>query len=196
MFNKKIITAVVAVTGLFISMAANAQAYVSATVGQARWNVDCNGAASCKTNDTSFNILGGYNLNSNWGIEASYYSLGKINANFTNVVTYGNVGTITGEMKATGIDLAGVYRTQITNNWGMFAKLGVARTKGEGTIFLNNTAMVSDSKNSTNVMAGLGVTYAFTPNVAMRTEIASRKADFTYTSGNITNFNIGVQVAF
>ncbi|MCH8619896.1 outer membrane beta-barrel protein [Undibacterium sp. TS12] len=196
MFNKKIIAAVLAVSGMFINMAANAQAYVGATVGQARWNADCNGTTNCKTNDTSFNILGGYNFNANWGIEASYYSLGKIKANFTNVVTYGNVGNITGEMKATGIDLAGVYRTQFNNNWGMFAKLGIARTKGEGTIFLNNTGILADSKNSTNVMAGLGVTYAFTPNFAVRAEIDSRKADFTYTSGNITNFNIGVQAAF
>ncbi len=196
MFNKKFIAAVVAISGLFINTAANAQAYAGVTVGQARWNADCNGTINCKTNDTSFNILGGYNINANWGVEASYYSLGKIKANFTNVVPYGNVGTITGEMKTTGVDLAGVYRTQFTNNWGMFAKLGVTYSKGEGTIFLNNASILSDSKNSTNVMAGVGVTYAFTPNVAVRAEIDSRKVDFSYTSGNITNFNVGVQATF
>lgn len=192
MFNKKIIAAVVAISGLFINTAANAQVYAGATVGKARWNVDCAGTTNCKTNDTSFNILGGYNINANWGVEASYYSLGKIKAGFGSVPGIGNV---TGEMKATGLDLAGVYRAQLANNWGIFTKLGVAYSKGEGSVSLANYS-ISDSKNSTNVMVGIGATYSFTPSFAVRAEIDSRKVDFNYTNGNITNLNIGVQATF
>ncbi|MFZ6639940.1 porin family protein [Undibacterium sp. TC4M20W] len=186
MFNKKIIAAALAISGLFIGTTANAQFYAGATVGQARWNMDCAGTSSCKTNDTSFNILGGYNITPNWGVEGSYYNLGTVKAN-----VYG----IAAEMKATGIDLAGTYRAQVGNNWGLFTKLGLAYSKGEATAAFNNLRG-STSKNSTQVVVGIGATYAFTPNIAARAEIASRKVDFVGGDGNITNFNIGVQAAF
>lgn len=186
MFNKKIIAAAVAVSGLFINATANAQAYVGATVGQSHWNADCAGTTNCKNNDTSFNILGGYNINQNWGVEASYFSLGSVKA-----TVYG----VAAEMKGTGIDLAGVYRAQLNNNWGLFTKLGLGYTKGETSVSYSGLSG-SVSKNSTQVMVGFGATYAFTPNVAARAEIDSRKVDVVGGSGNVTNFNIGVQASF
>ncbi|MBC3910050.1 MULTISPECIES: porin family protein [Undibacterium] len=186
MLNKKIIAAALAISGLFAGATASAQVYVGATVGQARWNMDCAGTSSCKTNDTSFNILGGYNLNSNWGVEASYYSLGTVKA---------SAGGLSAELKATGIDLAGVYRAQLNTNWGVFTKLGLAYSKGEATASFGNLRG-STSENSAQVMAGVGVTYAFTPNFAARAEITTRKVDFVGSSGNITNLNVGVQAAF
>ncbi|MFZ6759587.1 outer membrane beta-barrel protein [Undibacterium sp. Ji50W] len=186
MFNKKIIAAAVALSALLTGTTANAQMYAGATVGQARWNMDCAGTSNCKTNDTSFNILGGYNLNTNWGVEASYYNLGTVKA-----TVYG----VAAEMKATGVDLSGVYRTQFNSNWGMFTKLGLAYSKAEATAALGNVR-ASTNKNSAQLVASVGATYSFTPNLAARAEISSRKVEFVGGDGNITNFNIGLQAAF
>ncbi|MFZ6742167.1 porin family protein [Undibacterium sp. JH2W] len=186
MFTKKIIAATLAISGLFIGTTANAQAYAGATVGQARYNVDCAGTTNCKTNDTSFSILGGYNLNANWGVEASYNDLGKIRANVSGVAA---------EIKATSFDLAGVYRAQLNNNWGVFTKLGLAYSKGEATVSYSGFS-ASVSKNATKVVAGVGATYAFTPNFAGRAEITSRRVDLIGGDANVTNFNIGVQASF
>ena len=187
MFNKKIIAAAIAVSGLFITASASAQYYAGATVGQARWNGDCSGTTSCKTTDTAFKVLGGYNIdNTNWGVEASYFNLGKVTV---------SDGALKGEIKGSGVDLSGVYRASFNNQWGGFAKLGIAYVKGEVEASLGS-AHASQSTNSTQAVVGAGVTYAFDKNISVRAEVESRKVEVPNSSGNVTNFNIGLQFAF
>ncbi|PXX47830.1 porin family protein [Undibacterium pigrum] len=184
--TKKIIALALAISSLLMVTTANAQFYAGATIGQARWNMDCAATSRCKTSDTSFNVLSGYNFNANWGLEGSYYDLGTVKATI-----YG----MDAEMKASGIDLAGTYRAQLGNNWGLFTKLGLAYSKGEATATFNNVRGTSN-KNSAQALVGVGATYTFTPNFAARAEISSRKVDFVGGDGNITNFNVGVQALF
>ena len=189
MLNTKFIAvAAVAISGLFMNTAANAEAYAGATVGRAFWNINCDGATTCNKNDTDFKLLAGYNFNQHFGIEAGYYSLGTTQASDRYVSV---------EMKSTGVDLSGVYRTQFgSSNWGMMTKLGLGYNKAEATGAYSIYRGVS-TKKAANLVAGVGITYAFTPNFSARAEIETRRIEFVGgNDGNVSNFNIGLQANF
>ncbi len=186
MLKAKVVNSILFALALTGAGAAHAQTYVAGTVGQARWNVDCAGTSSCKTTDTAYHAILGYNFDQNWGVEGGYYSLGTVRA---------GVGNLNAEMSAKGWDLAGVFRNPFSDKLNGFVKLGLATSKGEvkaaTTGFSGET-----SKNSTSLLVGIGATYAFTPNLSGRFEIESRKVDVVGGSGNVTNFNVGLQAHF
>jgi OOP family OmpA-OmpF porin len=187
--KKNIIAAALLATGFAMSASASAQAYVGGTVGQARWNVDCQGAGQCDKTDTAFKLLGGLDLYPNIAVEASYFSLGKASASDSG---------LKGEFKASGVDLVGVFKTTPVNGFVGFAKLGVGYIKGEVNASYG-TLKGSLSKNSAQAVAGLGVTYQLTNNVSLRAEYERRDAKVADVDGakvTISNFSVGVQYAF
>ncbi|MCU6434314.1 outer membrane beta-barrel protein [Undibacterium sp. Jales W-56] len=189
MSKKNILVAALMVAGIAVSAGASAQTYVAATVGQAKWNVDCSGAATCSTSDTAFKLVGGYNFTQNLAAEAGYFSLGKATA---------SAGNIRGEFKASGVDIVGVLKSTPMNGWVGFAKLGVAYVKGETTGYVGNMSG-STSKNSTQAVAGLGATYQVADNVSVRAEYERRDAkvaDFDNAKTTISNLSFGVQYTF
>ncbi len=186
MLKAKVIATLIATIAIGAAGMAQAQVYVGGTVGQARWNSDCSGTSSCKTNDTAYRALVGYNFDKNWGIEGGYYSLGTVRA---------GVGNINAEMTAKGWDVAGVFRNQFSDNLTGFVKMGLGTTKGEVKATAGSLSGET-SKNSTGLVVGVGATYAFTPNLAARFEIESRKVEVFGSSGNVTNFNVGLQAHF
>jgi len=189
MFKKTMIVAAMSVAGLMLSASASAQVYVGASVGEARWNADCSGATNCKTSDTAYSVFGGYKFTPQWAAEVSYFDLGAITANF---------GGISTKMKGTGVDVAAVYTAELTKEWSLFAKLGVADVKGEVSGYYHGFS-ASQSKNSTQPVVGFGVNYLVTPTVGIRADIESRKVEVgsgNSSSGNVTNISIGVAAAF
>ncbi|MBC3929429.1 outer membrane beta-barrel protein [Undibacterium sp. CY21W] len=189
MIKKNIIAAALLATGFAMSASASAQAYVGGTVGQAKWNADCQGTTQCDTSDTAFKLLGGLDLYPNIAVEASYFSLGKATA---------NVSGIKAEFKASGVDLVGVFKTTPVNGFVGFAKLGVGYIKGETSVSVGSLAG-STSKNSAQAVAGLGVTYQLTNNVSLRAEYERRDAKVADVDGakvTISNFSVGAQYAF
>ncbi|PRC94112.1 outer membrane beta-barrel protein [Solimicrobium silvestre] len=189
--KRNIIATVLAVAGLMLGASAQAQVYVGGTVGESFWNTNCSGTTNCSTNDSGYKMLGGYNINSHWGVEATYFSVGKITA---------NVGEINGEIKGTGADIAGVYRTNFgSSDWGMFAKLGFGSTKGE-VIASEGTFTNSITTRTTEPVVGFGVTYAVNESFKLVADIDSRSVKVTVpgttTSGGVVSLNIGAQVSF
>lgn len=187
--KKNIIAAALLATGFAMSASASAQAYVAGTVGQAKWNADCQGTTQCDTSDTAFKLLGGLDLYPNIGVEASYFSLGKATA---------TVNGIKAEIKASGVDVVGVFKTTPMNGFVGFAKLGVGYIKGEVNASIG-AVKGSVSKNSAQAVAGLGVTYQIANNVNLRAEYERRDAKVADVDGakvTISNFSVGVQYAF
>lgn len=189
MLKKNIFAGALVLSLSALSANASAQTYLGATVGQAKWNVDCSGTTSCKSTDTAFKLLGGYDLTPNVSLEASYFSLGKTTA---------SIGGINGEIKGSGIDFSGVVKTDASSGFSGFAKLGVAYVKGEEIDSAAGRSS-STSKNSAQPVAGLGLLYEVSSNVHLRFELESRKVkidDSGSGSGNVRNFSIGAQVRF
>jgi OOP family OmpA-OmpF porin len=189
MFKKTMTVAAMAAAGLVFSASASAQVYVGASVGEANWNVDCSGTSSCKNNDTAYKVFGGYKFTPQWAVEVSYFDLGHATA------TVDGVGV---KSSATGGDVSAVYTAQLSKQWNLFYKLGVAEVNGKITGSLDGFS-VSDSKNTVQPVVGFGVNYLITPTVGIRADIDTRRVEVASgsgSSGNVTNFEIGLQAAF
>lgn len=192
MFKKATLAALVAACGFgFASSAYAQQAYVGASGGVSNWSVDCAGTTSCDKSGSSFKLFGGYDINPNFAVEGAYASLGKATA--TGVIA--GVGNVAVESKASGFELAGVFKAPFSKEFTGFAKLGVSFMKGEASAVAGAQAG-SSSENSTNLLAGLGVSYAVTKDVAIRGEWETRKVKVAGDSGNVSNFTAGVQFNF
>lgn len=173
-------------TGILASAGASAQSYVGASVGQSKWAVDCSGATSCSDTDTAYKVFGGYNFSQNLAVEATYSSLGTINA---------TVGTISADIKASSFDVAAMFKAPVSKDWVLFAKLGVGAVKGEVDASMGSVSG-STTKNATQAVAGVGAIYNVGQDFGIRADIDTRKVDLVGSSGNVTNVSIGAQVSF
>ncbi len=191
MLKKNWLVSVLAVAGLMIGASASAQVYVGATAGQAKWNDDCKGTTKCDTTSTGYKLFGGYNIDKNFAVEASYFSLGKINAN-------GTVGQVnaSAEVKGTGFEIAGVAKHDFTENFGGFAKLGLARVKADANSVVPGWAHFSQDTTSTQPVLGLGLTYKVSKDIALRGEFESRRVKLGGDKDTVNNFSVGVQYSF
>jgi OOP family OmpA-OmpF porin len=125
------------------------------------------GSADKKT-DTGFKLYGGYNFNQNWGIEGGYNDLGD---SYSAKGTIGGTPyTITG-MKGYNVYFAGTGTLPMTNEFSLFAKLGVASNHTDGgTVTVAGTTGTVGSETHTDLLFGVGLSYAFTKNWAARLE--------------------------
>ncbi|SLJ85968.1 porin family protein [Psychrobacter sp. DAB_AL43B] len=128
------------------------QPYVGAKVGQ--FDLDVNGASD----PTAYGVYGGYNFDPNFGIEAEY--VGSDDANYYN-----------GDIDAKTYGAYGTYRYQFPNT-GLYAKgkLGVAKTKVEGSYLSTPITRVNYSDSDTSLAGGVGLGYSVNPNFSVEAE--------------------------
>ena len=186
MLNKKFAATAFAISAVLISASASAQVYVGGTIGQSSVDSSCANTPVCNTKDTAVKVLTGYNFNKNWGIETSYTSMGTVTL---------QDGAVSGNIKGSSLDASGVIRADLENNWGGFAKLGLAYVKAavDGSV---GAYSASTSTYSTQILAGAGVTYAIDKNIAIRAEIETRKVKLLSFSSRVTSIGVGAQFAF
>lgn len=192
MLKKKLFTSLMLVAGLAMAASASAQVYVAGTVGQAKWNADCNqSGVSCDKTSNSYKVIGGYNVDKNFAFEASYFSLGKMKATASS-------GGITGsaEAKGTGFELAGVVKHDFDEAFAGFAKLGVARVAVDTTATVPSVLTMSGNTHSTQPVLGFGLTYKLSKEVALRGEIETRRVKIGDEKSSVNNFSVGVQYTF
>lgn len=163
-----------------------AQGYVGASAGKAYWSVDCAGLATCDKNDTSYKLFGGYNFSPNFAVEGGYTDLGKIK---------GSGGGVSGEVKASGFELAAVGKAPVADRFELFGKLGLAvmEAKASGSGF---GISASDSTTSTQLMGGVGAAYKFDKQLALRAEYEIRQVKYSGNKDNVGNFTVGLQFSF
>ena len=192
MLKKSLMVSSLAIAGLLIGASASAQnVYVGGTVGQSKWNDDCKTVTKCDTNSTTYKLIGGYNFDKNFAFETTVFSLGKISAS----APIGNaVGSA--ELKASGIDFAGVLKHDFTEEFGGFAKLGVARTTTTAKGTVSNLGSVSTDTTSTQPVAALGLTYKISKDLALRGEFETRRIKLGGEKENVNTFSIGAQYSF
>ncbi|MBR7801338.1 outer membrane beta-barrel protein [Undibacterium fentianense] len=192
MFKNKVFLSLMLIAGLTVGATASAQVYVAGTTGIAKWNSDCDkGGAKCDTSTNAFKLTGGYNVDKNFALEASYFSLGKLSASATIANT-----TASAEAKATGFELAGVLKHQLADGLDGFAKLGIARVTADTSASLPNVFSMSADTKSTQPVLGLGVTYALTKDIALRAEVESRRVKIGEEKNTVTGFSVGAQFHF
>jgi OmpA-OmpF porin, OOP family len=195
MFKKAILAVAVATCGFGVTTSAFAQqAYAGVSGGVSNWSVDCEGAAKCDKSNPSFKVFGGYNINQSIAIEAAYATLGK-----TTISGATTGGVLDAEFKAQAFDVAGVFKLPINTEFSAFAKLGVSFVNSEVDAALvsgNITQRGSVSDRSTQLLAGLGLTYNISKDIALRGEWEARKFQLEDEKSSINSFTVGVQFNF
>ena len=191
MLKNKVLVTVLALAGVTLSAAASAQVYVGGTVGSSKWNDDCKYTVKCDTTSTAYKLLGGYALDKNFALEASYFSLGKISAT-------SKVGGINSsvQVKGTGFELAGVVNHSFTDKFGGFAKLGFARVTADSNGNVPGVVRLSNDTTSTQPVIGLGLTFQLSDNLALRGEFEQRRLKLGSDKESVRNFSVGLQYAF
>lgn len=125
-------------------------------------------SSSLDSDDAGYKLQLGYQFNPYFAIEGGYVNLGKYN--YTANVTG---GTVAGDAKVDGWNLGLVGTWPVSNNWGLFARLGMIDSKVKGSITgsgAGGTASVSAESHKWRNNFGLGATWMVMPNLGVRLE--------------------------
>lgn len=137
----------IAIAVLLSAIAAPAFAegmYVGVNLGQNKYD----DSTMTKTTSNAVGVLGGYTFSKNFAAEAAYISLGslELSPGFT--------------VKTTALSLSGVGSFPISDQFSLFAKLGLAQTKAD------ITSLPSETKSGATF--GIGGQYNVTSAIGIR----------------------------
>jgi OOP family OmpA-OmpF porin len=156
---KRIIFAAIAAISCNAAFAAEPAAYVSASVGSAEQKLSIEGI-SVTDSDTAFQIAGGYRFTPNVGVEAGY-------TNFGTGSISGNGVTVSSKPQSAHVAVTGAWN--FTPEFAITGKLGAAHTRTKAEVRFNGESE-STKDTHTSLMYGVGVSYAFTPKIALIAE--------------------------
>jgi OmpA-OmpF porin, OOP family len=141
--------------------------YLGAAVGQSDARDACTGIpVSCDNKDIGWKILGGYQFNPNFGLEAAYIDFGKATA--SGVVLGVNVD---GSAKATAAELVAVGNVPVGAGFSIYGKAGVFRWDADLSVSAPTAGFrASTSDSGTDLTFGAGVRYDFNLRGAVRLE--------------------------
>jgi OOP family OmpA-OmpF porin len=191
------------------AMADNPSWYFGANIGQAQVTIDdarissgmvANGLVVGPINDIhrdlGFKIFGGYQFNKNFALEGGYFNLGQFGFNTSTVP----LGTLSGDVRVKGVNLDAVGTLPITNKFSIFGHLGVTYTQtsdafvGTGAVNVFNP---NPSSRDTNFKIGLGLQYALTDALTLRTEIERYRIDDAVgNKGDVDLVSVGLIYRF
>jgi OOP family OmpA-OmpF porin len=116
--------------------------------------------------DGAFKLSGGYQLTDNFGLEAGFVRLGKLQDSFT-------VGGTTVKQSVSGrsIYLAGTGRLPLGESFALTGKLGLSFGKASGTNRLSNADSLIGSKRS--LMVGIGGEYRLNRDITLTADLES-----------------------
>jgi OmpA-OmpF porin, OOP family len=156
----------ISVAAFGFASAASAQmmsnTYIGAGVGSTNIKLDSgdfSGVSSKDESDTGFKIFAGYRFNPSWAAEVAYANLGD------SAVTFPGG---TGKGEASSWSAAAVYTLPLTRGFSLLGKLGASFNKFEGSF--TGAGGGSSTKNKTDLLWGIGASYAFSPRVSARLE--------------------------
>ena len=163
-----VITALLAATNAPLAASAqDAGVYLGGSLGRSTTNNDLAGATAITSNDEKgdgWKLFGGYQINKNFGVEATYVDMGNFGAS-------GRIGVVpfTFSAKANGYALAAVGTLPVSASFDLFAKVGVvfSKVKSSGTA---GAVFVGSNDRETDWTAGIGVKYNVNKNFAIRAE--------------------------
>jgi OOP family OmpA-OmpF porin len=191
------------------AMADDASWYIGGNVGQSRAKIDdqritsgmltgglSTTSISNRDRDIGYKLYGGYQFNPNFSMEGGYFDLGK----FGFRANTSPIGTLDGNIKVRGLNLDLVGTLPITEKFSMFGRGGLIYAQsrdsfsGTGSVGVSNP---NPSKSDAGYKFGLGLQYAFTQSLAMRTEVERyRINDAVGHKGDVDLVSIGLVYRF
>jgi opacity protein-like surface antigen len=194
--NKKLMTngCVAAAAAMLLLAVAPVQAqtaattggYLFAAAGRSDFNNDCTGVSNCKNSGNAFKLGFGYRTAMGLAGEALVMDFGK------------STGTSSGvdvSIKARAVGGGVALHAPLGTSFSAVVRLGVASVKmtGEGRL---GSFVVSDSESSVQAYAGIGVAYAFTPNLRLEAAFDSTRGKLDGETGNVSAFTVGLGFSF
>ena len=191
------------------AMADNTGWYGGANLGQSQATIDdaritsgllANGLTAGGINDINrdlgFKVFGGYQYNKYFAVEGGYFDLGQFGFNTSTVPA----GTFSGEIKLKGLNLDAVGILPITDKFSVFGRIGVTHIQandsfvGTGAV---NVLNPSPNSRDTNLKVGLGLQYALTDSLTLRSEIERYRIDDAVgNKGDVDLVSVGLVYRF
>lgn len=160
--------------------------YMFAAAGASHFDNDCTGTDKCKNNGTAFKVGGGYRFGAGLAGEVLLMDFGKSTA---------SVSGIDGAFKARAIGGGGALHAALGSNFSGTLRLGLASVKTTVDVsFGGSSGSASDS--SVQPYFGIGVAYAFTPNLRLEAAWDSTRGKFEGESGNVSALTVGLGYSF
>lgn len=170
--------ALVAVAAGVASVGANAQDtrwYVAADVGQSKYKTESRDVGilggSFDRKDTQSGFAIGAQLSKGVAVELGYADFGKAKVSGTGaipcaptIVCLPALFNVSGDAQAKATHLSLVSSVPLMDNLSFFGRLGASRTDRSASVRVNNVTVSTNEKKS-EAIYGLGLRYAFTPNV-------------------------------
>jgi len=178
--------------GLVAASQASAQGfYIGGSVGQSSFDDDnavpgliTSGTVDDK--DTGFKIYGGYQFNRNFGLELAWVDLGK--ASYSG--TFLGLPVTGGTVKASGLNISAVGTLPLGSGFALFGKAGLFAWESEANDVTGGVPF-SGKEDGTDLSIGVGASYDFTKNFAIRAEWERFKA-----VGDIDLLSVGIVYKF
>lgn len=172
------IAALVAVAAGVASAGANAQEtrwYVAADVGQSKYKTESGDVGilggSFDRKDTQSGFAIGAQLNKGIAVELGYADFGKAKISGSGAipcvpatVCLPALFNVSGDAQAKSTHLSLVSSVPLMDNLSFYGRLGASRTDRSASVRVNNVTVSSNEKKS-EAIYGLGLRYAFTPNI-------------------------------
>lgn len=177
-----------------MGMAQDSRFYLGGSFGQAEAEGLCDDirtlvtgigtVSSCDEKDSAWKLFGGYQINRNVAIEASYFDYGSITANGQ---TFGVPFRVNGDATAFGVAALGML--PLSNQLSLFGKLGLLRTEVDVTAAGIGGA-ASESESDTGLHIGVGAMFDVTRTFSIRAEWERND------EAEVDMMSIGVQFRF
>lgn len=184
--NRPKTTLLLTISLLTLATAASAQQsgyYGGVSLGQAKTNANAsvfeNGltaaggvggiSSAIDSKDTGFKLRLGYQLSDSLAFEGGYVDFGK--AKYSGTYTFPGAGSASGKMEAGGVNFDVLGRLPLNRDFAVFGKAGVLLSRVETNVSsADGSASVSNKATTLKPGLGVGVDYALSKTVGLRTE--------------------------
>jgi len=142
--------------------------------------------------DNGYKVYGGYHFSPNFGLEASYFDLGK----YAFAATTTPAGTLNGEARVRGLGLDAVLTASLTDKLKVSAKLGLNYAQAQDTFVGSGAVTVGNAnpqQTELNPKIGFALEYALTEALSVRAEIERyRINDAVGGRGDVDHLTVGL----
>lgn len=148
--------------------------------------------------DKGYKILGGYQFNRNFAVEAGFFDLGSFGYTAHTTPT----GSLTGDVRIKGVnlDLVGIF--PLTEKWSLLGRVGATSARTNGSFSATGAGRVpyanaNPRERAVNPKVGVGVMYDFNESWALRGEAERyRINDAVGNKGDVDMLSIGLIYRF
>ena len=154
------------------AMSANVHAanwYLGLSAGEAKVSFDAFDVPPVSTTEdtkaASYKVFGGYNFNANLALEGGYQNTDS----FSQTATFAS-NTAKLELDGSGFFIDAVGKIPAADNFTLFGKVGLARTKLKAKAYLDGAFAAELTEYETNPRFGVGAQYELNKQLGVRFE--------------------------